>query len=100
MTRTLTPVVSVSSDTLFQTLDGIEKAPRMYGDIRAVEGLYFLILSLLAGPGDEHQVRELFIKASSRLAGHSTVNDLSTYVITINQMVEHLQEIRKELFNK
>lgn len=91
---------NIPKEDLLRVLDGIEKAPVMYGDARGVEGIYWVLLGLLVGFERDAEVRAAFSQAASRVAGHETSCDLATYITDARLIVKELRGIRDDLLNK
>lgn len=88
----------VESSKLIEVLDGIEKAPRMYGSLDAVEGQYYLLLSFLVD--DVEKLKDAFSKSANKAAKHETNEALNIHVKTHEELIFFLKKIREEIMDE
>jgi DNA gyrase/topoisomerase IV subunit B len=81
---------------ILETLEGIQKAPKMYGGPETLEVLVFVLLSLLEDPV---RVREVFEDQAKQAVGHTTCMTLSS-CLTEEQLVEVLKQIQEKVLKK
>lgn len=83
--------------SILHTLEGIQKAPRMYGGPETLEVVVFILLSLLDDP---IKVRRVFEQQTNKVAGHPTSRCLSSYFNSEEELVEVLSKIQNIVLNK
>lgn len=90
---------SIPKEDILAILNGIEKAPEMYGGLDAIEGVYFTLLGLLVGPDRvDDLIRPAFRRMSKKL-GHPSNLSLSSCMIVPRILVQKLREIRDEILS-
>lgn len=84
---------------IHQTLDGIEKCPKMYGTPEAIELQYEMLLSILAaGYGVEHGiVRDIVMKVTFARVGAGCNSFLFARCATEEDLLAGLKEIRAQV---
>lgn len=86
--------------SILDTLEGIQKTPRMYvgnGGTLTLEVLVFVLLCLLE---DHRIVRSVFEKETAKVAGHPTSRVLSSYFSSEEEMLPILKKIQNIVLNK
>lgn len=90
---------SIPKEDLLSTLDGIEEAPEMYGDLDAIEGIYFTLLGLLVGVDRIDEVIRPAFRRMNKKLGYPTNLSLTRCVVDPKILVKKLREIREEVLS-
>lgn len=86
--------------SILETLEGIQRAPKMYvgnGGTLTLEVLVFVLLCLLE---DHRIVRSVFEKEAAKVAGHPTSRVLSSYFSSEEEMLPILKKIQEIVLRK
>lgn len=86
-------------NSIFDTLDGIETCPRMYGSPEAIEFQYEILLGVLAaGYGIEHRaVRDIVERVSASRVGPGADAFLHRRCLREEDLMDGLKEIRAKV---